>query len=93
MEGPRLLSNARRLLKPALLLSLLGLAMTIGAMIRLRPYIHGRYDTDPRVWQREPLSCAASLVGLFCIALGFWLFFSEDDLDDSDEETPRNPRR
>jgi len=86
----QLRSNLRRLLKPALLLSLLGLAMTIDAMIRLRPYIHGRY-TDPRVWQREPLNCAMSFVGLLFIALGFWLFLSENDLDDSDEENPRTP--
>ncbi len=50
-------------------------------MVRLRPYIHPPNYTDPRIWQQDPFGCLESLVGLLCIGLGFWLFFSERDLN------------
>ena len=74
------------MLKPAIRLSILGLVMTLGAMVRLRAYVHGRYYTAPAVWQREPVSCGVSFFGLACIGVGAWLWYSESDLDE-DEHT------
>jgi len=78
-------SGLKRLMNPALLLSLLGLAMTLRAMVQLRPYIHGRY-MDPRVWNEQPVGCIESFVGLLCVAIGFWLFFAERDSDEDDQK-------
>lgn len=77
--------HPKRLLSPALLLSLLGLAMTIEAMIRLRPYVHGRYYSNA-AWQLDPVSCVASYLGLACIALGAWLWLSENGPGDGDDQ-------
>ena len=81
--------NLRRLMKPALLLSFLGLVMTIDSIVRSRHYVHGRY-TDPRIWQLDPFGSAEAFIGPSFIALGFWLFFAESDLDDGDDDNPRS---
>jgi hypothetical protein len=74
------------LLKPAILLSLLGLAMTLEAIVRLRPYVHGRYNTDPKVWQQDPVSCVVCFLGLALIGVGAWLWVSEMNLSAHDDE-------
>jgi hypothetical protein len=81
--------NLKRLMKPALLLSLLGLAMTLGAVVRLRPYVHGRY-TDPRAWNEQPVACTECFVGLLCVGVGVWLFLGDDsDEGDGEKDEPK----
>ena len=67
----------------AIVLLISGVALIVGATIRLKEPPFGRYQTPAK--RRDPSSVVAGRVGLICIALAVWLARKERELDDTND--------
>lgn len=76
--------NLRKLLRPGILLFLIGVALLIDTSFRLGHFPNLRSSALSRDWDRDPFAVAETYAAIACIFLGAWFFRTEEDLDDSD---------
>jgi hypothetical protein len=67
----------------AIVLVICGVALIVGATIRLKELPFGRFPSAAK--QRDPASATAGKIGLLCIALAAWLARKERELDDTND--------